>query len=244
MKILDILLPSIDFAISLTLIVIFIRRRLARQFPLFFSYIAYGLIATVLRFSVSNRQVAYFWMYWGTDGLYDLLAMLTLREVFQRIFPPAGPTFRRLRWFLPATIVLLMAFSLYATFYANPPSLRLPWFIRGIYWFDIGISGVEGIFLPLTMALILVFGVAWPRYEIAILSGFAVSAYSSILSIVLRFMEGKSYDMLFRYGPPFGFIVALLIWLGAFIIPPSTSPQVAPFKTDTSDEQIQVSRPH
>ena len=156
-------------------------------------------------------------MYWATDGLYDLLAMMTLREVFQRIFPPAGPTFRRLRWFLPATIVLLMAFSVYATFYVSILTPRLRWFIRGIYWFDIGISGVEGIFLPLTMALILVFGVAWPRYEIAILTGFAVSAYSSIVSIVLRFAGGRSYDMLFRYGPPLGFIVALLIWFGAFI---------------------------
>ena len=169
--------------------------------------------------SVRNEPFAYFWMYWSTDCLYDLLAFMTLREVFRRVFPTAVPTFRRLRWLLPTTAVLLMSASLYGTFYGAIAGVHPPWFVRAIYWFNLGVHGIEGIFLLLVLGLVLIFAVPWPRYEMAILSGFGVCAYTTMLSLLLRFQGGSRYDLLFRYGPPFGFIAATLIWLFAFIRP-------------------------
>jgi len=89
----------------------------------------------------------------------------------------------------------------------------------GWAWFDVGVNGIAGIFLPLVIVLVLIFAVPWPRYEMAILGGFGVCAYTTMLSLLLRFQGGSRYDLLFRYGPPFGFIAATLIWLFAFIRP-------------------------
>ena len=211
-----------DTALSLTsplmllgLSLLFVRRALVQQFPFFFCYIVYSLVATALRLAFRHPPIVYFWVYWSTDFIYDVLAFLTMLEVFRRVFPPTYPLFRSLRWLLPFTTLLLMAISLYATLYK--PIAGLPGTISGIHWFNIGVHFVEGIFLPLVIVLILIFGIPWPQYEIGILGGFAVSAYSIMLFSLLRIQGGRSYDRLYRYGPPIGFTVATVVWLWTFI---------------------------
>lgn len=216
MGIIDILLLITSPLIFVGLIVVFLQRALVQQFPCFFSYAVYSLIATGIRMAFRHPPSTYYWVYWSTDFIYDVLAFLTMMEVFRRIFPPSYPMFRSLRWLLPALAGLLMALSLYATFHSTATA-SLPRIVGGIYWFNIGIHGVEGIFLPLVIVLVLVFAVPWPPYEMGILGGFAVSAYSIMLSGLLRMQVGHNYEMLSRYGARVGFTVAAVIWFWTFV---------------------------
>ena len=210
----DIVLILASPLMLLGLSIVFVRRALVHQFRYFFCYIVYSVIATALRLPFIHSPV-YFWMFWSTDFIYDVLAFLTMLEVFSRVFPPTYPLFRSLRWILPVTTLVLLGISLYATLYT--PIAGVPRIVSGINWFNIGVHFVEGIFLPLVIVLILIFGVPWPRYEIGILGGFAVSAYSIMLFSLLRIQGGQSYATLYRYGPPIGFTVATVIWLWTFI---------------------------
>lgn len=216
MGIIDILLLITSPLIFVGLIFVFVQRALVQQFPFFFSYAVYSLVATGIRMAFRHPPSTYYWVYWSTDFIYDVLAFLTMMEVFRRIFPPSSPMFRSLRWLLPALVVLLMGLSLYATFH-SAATAPLPRIVSGIYWFNIGIHGVEGIFLPLVIVLILVFAVPWPPYEMGILGGFAVSAYSIMLSALLRMQGGHNYEKLYLYGGRIGFTVATVIWFWTFV---------------------------
>lgn len=220
MRTLNILLLVTSPAIFLGLTILFLLRGLIRQFPYFFSYMVYSIVVTVLRRALMYNQRVYFWTYWATDFIYDVLAFMTMREVFRRVFPPAYPTFRSLRWLLPTTTVVLLGMSLYATFH-NPPA-GVARIVGGIQWFNVGIHCVEGVFLPLVIILILAFAVPWPQYEVGILVGFGVSAYSIMFFFLLRIQGGSRYDTWYTYGPPVGFTVATLIWLWTFIQRPAT----------------------
>ena len=236
MKILDICLSLSDPVILSGIIVIFIRRHLISRFPCFFAYVVYGPIASVLRMSVRYKPHPYFWMYWSTDFVFDVLALLTLREVFRLVFPPDRPTFRRLRWLLPFTMLLLIGASLYQTFYSDVGggSTRV---VLGIHWLNIGVHGVEGIFLPVVIVLILVFAVPWPRYEIGILCGFGVSAYSIMFFSLLRFYGGSRFAIYYQYGPGLGFVTAMLIWLWVFLYPPEPEkPLILPAEMESQDQ--------
>jgi|SRR5579862_7023771 len=135
MGIFDISLSLTGAAIPLGLIVLFVRRKLIRQFPFFFAYLLNAVMAPVLPIAVGNRPLVYFWMYWSTEILQDLVTFMTVREIFRRLFPPDVPTFRRFGWLLPATGVLLKGVSLCEHSMARFTGAHPPWFVRAIYCF-------------------------------------------------------------------------------------------------------------
>ena len=78
----DLLLRLTAPLILLALIVVLIRRKLYRQFPVFFVYLAYALSASGLRIAVKSQPKSYFVIYWSADIIYGILALLVIREVF------------------------------------------------------------------------------------------------------------------------------------------------------------------
>ena len=223
MRKLDIALHAVPALISLGVIVIFVRRRLNREFPAFFLYLLYVPLATVLRMSVKANEGIYYWSYWATEGLYGVLALFVLREVFHRLFSWAYAAHRWVRLLLPLTVLLIFALSIRQTIY-HPLGRGIPPLVNAIYWFDLGVHLLEGVILLLLLALTAVFPISWRRYEFGILAGFGINASITMLAYLFRFEWGSRYETLFRYGPPLGFVLTTLIWLHAFLRPPESVP--------------------
>lgn len=220
MSITDLIVSFAPLAVLVAIAAIFLRRKLYLEFVFFFTYVLYSIIVGILYQVVAVQPFLGFWLYWITEAVDGILALLVLREVFHRIFALPYATFRWFRLLLPITLLVILGISLWEMTYRPlgiGPVARL---VSGIYWFDFGVHALEGTILVLILALTLVFPVEWRNYEFGVLTGFGISASVTMLADLLRFLGGSAYETFFRYGPPIAYVLATLIWLHAFIQPP------------------------
>jgi hypothetical protein len=207
------------------LTIVFIRRSVYQEFPLFFAYILYVPIATALRVCVTGKPSTYFWLYWSTELIYGIAEVLVIREVFNRIFSFSHEPHRLARRVFPITVVVILSITLWQTVF-HPLRHRMPWEVSAIYWFDLGVHLLEGIILFLLPFLAWFFPLNWRRYEFGVLLGFGIAASATLFSYLPRFAGGPQYELFFRYGPPVGYILATLIWLLAFLQAPEKQPKM------------------
>jgi hypothetical protein len=90
----------IPAALQVALLVVLSRRKLSLQFPFFFTYTAYSVAATFARLCLLHRPMTFFIVYWVTEMIYGVLALLAILEVFK---PTLGAYFEPMwgRW-MPA----------------------------------------------------------------------------------------------------------------------------------------------
>lgn len=224
MTIRDLVLSFTAPVILLGLGGLFFRRKLYREFPLFFAYILYVPFADLLRISVTGRPTPYYWVYWITEGIYGVAEVLVITEVFRRVFAMEYEFRRWFRAILPVTIVLIFGFSLWQTVF-HPLGRRIPRIVNAIYWFDLGVHLLEGAILGLLVVLRTFYPVHWRTREFGILIGFGVAASFTLFAYLARFEWGSRYELFFRYGPPAGYILATLVWLHAFLRPLEARPR-------------------
>lgn len=194
---------------------IFIQRELYVDFPFFFSYISYALLAAALRAVIRNSPVAYFYTYWITDAILSLLALLALNEVFKHIFVF---DYKQRWWFrvvLPITSLLIAAVFITQPLrpYQNPIA-------NVAFSFDLGVNCLEALILLLLLFLDTVLMATKNYRDFGVVAGFGVSASVTILAELIRFHFGNKFARGFSYGPPTGFIVATIIWLVTFLRKP------------------------
>ena len=225
MTVRDLILSFTAPAILLVLALIIVRRRLYREFPLFFTYVVFSAVVGALRETAIDHRFLYFWLYWITEALYGILALLVLREVFHRVFALPYEAYRWFRFLLPAALFIILGFSFLEAVIHPRGGGYIPRLITAIYWFDLGVHALEGTVLLLVVALIVVFPVAWRQHEFGILAGFGVSACITILADLMMLQAGSRYETFFRYGPPIAYVLATIIWLHAFLRPPQTRSQ-------------------
>src|SRR5215469_15130786 len=225
MTIRDLFLSFTAPAILLVLALIFLRRKLYREFPLFFTYVVYSAVGGALRETAIHHQFLYFWLYWISEALYGILALLVLREAFYRVFALPHAAYRWFRFLLPIIVLLILSLSMWEMAQHPLGTGTAGRMVSAIYWFDFGVHALEGAILLLVLALTLMFPVAWRRYEFGILTGYGISACVTMLADLLRFALGSRYETFFRYGPPIAYVLATLIWLHAFLVPPENPPR-------------------
>ncbi len=206
--------------VLLVLVIIFVQRRLTREFPIFFAYMLYVPVTALLRVSVVHHPKMQFWLYWSTEAIYGVFALMVLSEVLGRLFSLAHEADRWLRWVLPIGVVLVLGFVLLQTIYRPLIDGRVSHLRASIYWFDVGVHLLEGSILIFVLVLRSRFPVLWKRRELGILVGFAINAAIAITAFVLRFELGKQYEAFFRYSQALAYLMATLIWLVAFLGPP------------------------
>lgn len=220
MHYLDSLLRLIASGLLLGVITLLVTRKLYREFPFFFTYAAFSIAAHVFRHIASGHPVGYFIVYWSAEAIYAILALLVIREVFHHVFRVEYQLFRWMRFLLPVTVVVILGFSIYQGMESSAGYNKIRYAKEMIYWFDVGVHAFQVVLLLLLFALRLVFPVGWLRYEFGILAGFGCNAIFTTTADLLWFEHGTRYAAFFQYGPPAGYILATLIWLHAFALPP------------------------
>jgi hypothetical protein len=155
-------------------------RRVYRELPLFFFYVASALCIGVARY-VGFRfgHNVYFYVYWVSELAGAVFVSLALYEVFlRRLFP----TFHRVRFYrnlfpIAAAVVLLLTLAT-----ASHASDRHAAFLTA----SRGADFVRTAILVFFVALMVLMGREWPRYDFGIALGFGVQAAAALADTAVR----------------------------------------------------------
>jgi hypothetical protein len=208
--------------LQIAIITVFVKRQLTRRFPWFFAYTVFSVGATIIRHETSNQPVEYYWVYWITEVIFGILALLALSEVFElaaKIFYFGQGVSR----FVPVAAVLtVLAYALWQTIYHAPAfapgSAAVAHLQAGAYALTFGINCLEtGIcFLCLRLTRMKGYGIRWGQYDFGVLVGFGLMGGLNSLIYLARLVFGNSFEDLFRFAPAGVYLIVTATWFDAF----------------------------
>jgi hypothetical protein len=212
MKILDMLMPLIGSGLLLVVAAAMVRRSLQREYPFFFSYIVFTFLRAIVLLPVSGNAHIYFYSYWITEILSDLLALCGLHDAFYEAFS-GFYVFLWFRLIFPTVVVVISFFCIWHA--VHNPIPKVPAFMHLIFALDVAVSYVKaGVFVTF-MLLVLLLHVRWRRYPYDIALGFAISSVGVLVSYAIL-PKAPRYVLAVRYVPPLTFILATVVWLWSF----------------------------
>jgi hypothetical protein len=214
-----------DIALALTALgltawvaVLVVTRKLHREFPFFFVYLILSVIVPLIRLSTSGNYVTFFTVFWTTEALYALVALLALYEVFHEVFLPFYTLWWWFRLLFPGAAVIIAFLSVRNAI--HNPALRNPRPMEIVFALATGVNYFEAALFGLFFALVLLLGVRWRSYPFGIVEGFGLSALGGLLAYGLRSEFGTKYNTIAKYAPPVAYIVGVLVWLDTFLRQP------------------------
>jgi hypothetical protein len=215
---LDTSLNLIVLALMVGLAVLLVRRKLIAKYPFFLIYVTSAVLIELVRLLFITNYVVLFKVFWATEALYALLALLALHEAFHDVFIV---DYRDWPWFwmvFPGAVIVLLGLSIWHAL-LHPP--QAPPLVVLILSFETVVNWVKGCLFLMFLALAwLLLGENWPTYPYGVVLGFAVSAAGSLLAYWLFSVFGTKLNWLGKYGPPVSYILAVLIWIASCFLPP------------------------
>lgn len=216
------------------LVIILLRRRLTREFPLFFSYVVVTCGKNVVQLVAywegagNYKSPAYIYPYWFSQlasAVFILLATyeLALTHLFPRYYKV---TFYRYLFSIAALVVIgLVAFAMYG-------GSILPVLVKAVHLMDV----LQVLAMFFFVALMQFMGRQWQRYQFAIALGLGVNSIGLVVYIVIslksRIVFGVLQEIL-----PIANTFAFLFWLFTFLRPEKPSaPPAAPISPEVLDE--------
>jgi hypothetical protein len=215
---LDLSLAIAAAVLAILLAAALLRRKLHREFPLFFTYVSFAILATCVRLSVAGDYPTYFKVYWATSALYSVLTLLALYEVFHEVFLPFYMVWWWLRLFFPSavgivSIVQVLRAILHPPVEATPLIAAILSLSRVVNWVEVSLFG-------LFFVLVLLLGVPWRSHPFAIVEGFGIAALGALIAYGLRSEFGTKYNSVAKYAPPVAYVLGGLVWLDTFLRAP------------------------
>jgi len=194
------------------------RRKWHRKYYLFYLFIVCSIFITLLRILVTLDYRLYFKVYWTTEALYALLALLALHEAFYCVFYLDFKTWPNF-WMIFPGAVLLLSVLFIGNALLHPP--REPaWIVVVILSFVTVVNCVLACLFLMFLALAwLLLGESWPTYPYGVVLGFAISTAGSLLTLWLRSIFGTKLNWISNYGPPLSYILAVLVWIASCYLP-------------------------
>lgn len=214
----DIALTLIGPVLTGLVAVLVVRRKLQREFPFFFAYVMLSVIVPLVRLSVSDNYVTFFTVFWTTEALYALMAVLALYQVFHEVFLPFYSLWWWFRLLFPGAFLLIAFLSIRNAI--HNPALRNPRPMEIVFALATSVNYLEAVLFGLFFALVLLLGVRWRSYPFGIVEGFGLSALGSLIAYSLRSEFGTKYNTLVKYAPAVAYLVGVLVWLDTFLRQP------------------------
>jgi hypothetical protein len=218
----DILLGLVALIAAALLVTVLIRRKTNREFPFFFLYVGSSISFAIIKLSVSNNYQLFFWVSWVTEAIYVVLALLALHEVFRKVFA----AFYVKRWFWLFFPLVVVAISVLAVIYrlGSPPA-QANQMMSFIISMGMAVNLVQALLFVLFFVLVWFNGIGWREYPFGIVMGFAAIAIVTFAANWARSEFGTKSIPLFSYAPAVAYILAVILWLNAFLRPPEPEPQ-------------------
>jgi hypothetical protein len=224
------LLPLSGPVLQTWLAVLLVQKRAARDFRFFFIYTVFAVIAEITRFAVHGNFRTYVYVFWISQPIYALLGYLAIAEVFYHVFK----NFYGIRWFrflLPGMGIFMVGLSVLIAI-LRPP-IQAGQFLTTVFVFEIIVRCIQlGVFF-LIFGLAQFYDLFWRQYSFGIASGFGVAAFGILATIVARSIFGTKYALALQFVPSVTYLLAVVIWLAAFLkpLPPDPLRDVRPLLT-------------
>jgi len=212
----DLLMLLFALALDIWLAAIIFRQKQHKQFPFFFAYVFSCILIMIARLSVISNYTYYFYVYWATEPIYAVLILLALNEAFHDVFL----AFYKFWWFwlvFPGVVAAIAGFVV-AEAVQHPPA-EAPLLLAVILSFAKSVNYVEAGLFGLFFLLMWLLGLRWQSHIFGIVMGFAALALGEGYSVAARSAFGTKFNTLAKYGRPVAYILAVVIWLVAFLSP-------------------------
>jgi len=204
--------------LAIVLVGALLHRKILSEFPFFFIYVSSSVVFAILRLSISSNYRLFFEVFWTTEAIYIVLALLALHEVFRKVFA----AFYEKRWFwLFFPLVVAAIFAIAIAFRLGSPPVQASRLISLILTLGTAVSLVQVAIFGLFFVLVWFHGIRWRDYPFGIVVGFAIIALGSLWGNWSRSVFGTKFNKFFGYAPAVAYIVAVIVWLDTFLRPPS-----------------------
>jgi hypothetical protein len=204
--------------------IIFVYRRLYRELPFFFLYVLFASLIGLVRYAASHySKSVHFYVYWISELAGAVLVALALYEVFLRRMFIGFQRVRFYRALFPAVAAATLLLTILSAAEASDKSAA---FLRASRAFDFVRTAVLVFFI----ALMLLMGRAWSRYDLGVTLGFGIQAAAALANAALR-TRLQQRLIVFDVLEYVTYDVACVIWLITFWKPekrtaPPTSQRV------------------
>jgi len=217
MGITNIILLSIPLVLQGFLLILLFRQRLYWQYPFFFVYTGYSVLATVALLVASSHYRVYFVVYWANSAVLTVLVILALHEVFRRVFWGFYVQYRWFRMLFPAAA----AVAFLVVFWGNPGARNSQVYppIRLILLLSTSTNCMQGAIFCLLIVIAKTIRLHWRVAPLGILLGFTLSALGNAISYWSISRFGTSIKIFVAYVPPVAYILGIMVWLDTFLRP-------------------------
>jgi hypothetical protein len=197
--------------LELSIVVLMLRRRLVKTFPVFFAYIVCHIANHLVAAALYGRYaLAYFWYFWIFEAVDFFLTLAVIQEIFIVEFNPYDALrnlgLRIFRW---STVILCIFVSVMAVAAPAAETNRqmAAFFVmdRSIYMVELGLMFVLFVFCRL-------FGMTWRHYVFGTAAGFIIMTSISTAVLAVRTHEGQGGNVWLNLFSPLGFMLTNLIW--------------------------------
>jgi len=217
MKNIDRILPFVGPLLGTWLAALILKTRLHLRFPLFFTYVLSLILIFVIRFSVIGHYRIYFFVFWISEAVYAILALLALFEVFRKVFLGF---YLRSAWFralFPGTV--LLAIGLVAWAILRNPVAGAGRLISFVVFFGLAVNFMQLCLFGLFGLLSAAFPLRWRFAPLGILLGFGIAALGATAAFWARSVFGTRLEIFAKYAPPVAYMLAIAVWLATFLRP-------------------------
>lgn len=204
-------------ALQAVLIAVMLRRRLYKRSPLFFVYCCYSVTAlpTLTVAALGLDYGVFFQVNFISQLIYVALGLLAMNEAFNQVFSIYYSGRSWFRLLLPGVVMAVMAISVWKWFQHVPAKNETLW--TAFLSFDLGGDYVRAAVFAVFGFLVFLWNPPWQPLPFAVMKGLGFYSIVGMLSELLRFDFGTKMNFFFAHAPPVAYIVACLIWLGAFL---------------------------
>lgn len=195
--------------------ILVLSRKVQRNFPLFTSYVSLLLLIDLVRLAayLGSSFISYFYVYWISDAVASLFAILATGELMLRHLFANFYRVHIYRYLFLFAGVVMVGSSLW-TLFSSHPAILFSALIRILHASNVFLAAM----LLFFVGLIIFMGRTWGQYEFGIAMGLAVSAAALLLglAIVAKFGPLRNDARLFLILGEDG---AAVVWMVAFLWP-------------------------
>ena len=230
---LNVLLLTSGIVLYVWLALILWRRRVYRNFPIFFSYNIYAVVGSTARLLVSSDVYLYFYVFWWTDLGFLLFGIASIHEGFRSVFE-GFYLLRWFRWLYFGAIAAVVAISILYSIFNSPVGMHP--FLRIVVDVGTPIYCIQAAIFAVFYICVKLLNIGFRRYPFAIVLGFGIQAMGTLLPLVAGSVFGKKAEIFGAYTHVVAYYMTLAVWLSAFLgtdsgqdeqTPPMSSEQMA-----------------
>jgi len=200
-----------------------VRRRFFTKYVLFFAYLTYVLVISLVGFYVySFRLEAYLSFYWYARFLSVAGGYCVTWELFTHVLRHYPGTAKMVRCLVSVFFLAVLGIALVDAFNNEASGL-----VESVIRFERNLQAIQALLLTLLLILIRYYAIPLGRNLRGLVLGYGFFIGVGIVTLTLRSLVGASFQLWWQYLQQGSGLIASAIWVQAFwVYAPNPKPDV------------------